>query len=134
MSQNPPKDVVEVASHDLLSVFALYALDDSCQQMLYVEGHHPQDAVIRSCREYAPHAYIMDGQPVLHHWMRRRPIRGSVVADMACDFVTAPGRGAKPVTVLALWMPIHPLNANVDLPDTAAHDSASKSNSPAVSG
>jgi hypothetical protein len=27
-----------------------------------------------------------------------------------------------------------PLNANVDLPDTAAQDSASKSNNPAVSG
>lgn len=31
-------------------------------------------------------------------------------------------------------MKFHLLNANVDLPDTAAQDSASKSNSPAVSG
>jgi len=32
------------------------------------------------------------------------------------------------------WVPIPWHNANVDLPDTAAQDSASKSNSPAVSG
>ena len=32
------------------------------------------------------------------------------------------------------WKQIYPTNANVDLPDTAAQGSASKSNNPAVSG
>ena len=32
------------------------------------------------------------------------------------------------------WRTISPANADVDLPDTAAQDSASKSNNPAVSG
>lgn len=92
------------------SVEAVYALDDSCQQLLYIRGHVDKAAMRQAARDYAPHAPISEGAYVLHQYMRHTPLRGNEVSDFTTNFQNEPGRGATPVTVLYLWIPIFPPN------------------------
>lgn len=94
-------------------VEAIYALDDSCQQILYVRGHVDRDDLLAAAREYCPHAYISDGAFVVQQYMRHTPLRGNIVSDSKTTFQSEPGCGATPVTVLWLWLPIHAPNTEL---------------------
>ena len=83
----------------------LLELDDSCQQMLYAKGHHDRDEFLAACRRTIDFAVINDEDPVNLCYLRWRPLRGNIVSDRAADF-TDKGRGATPVTVLDVWLPL----------------------------
>jgi hypothetical protein len=100
-----------------LDVRAIYALDDSCQQLLYVRGHVDKREMKDAAREYAKHAYIGDGAYVLHQYMRTTPLHGNIVCDSKTTFQNEPGRGATPVTVLWLWLPMSSENGAAQPPE-----------------
>ena len=98
---------------------SIYALDDSCQQLLYVRGHVDKREMKESAREYAKHAYTGDSAYVLHQYMRTTPLRGNIVCDSKTTFQNEPGRGATPVTVLWLWLPMSSENVNGEVAATS---------------
>jgi hypothetical protein len=94
-----------------IEIKKLLAHDDSCQQMLYAEGHPDLDRFIAACQTYAPFA-VIDPAQCRHAWMRIRKATKeeaeSGVGDTTAEIENGPRHGARPVAICEDWLPLWP--------------------------
>ena len=87
----------------------LLALDDSCQQLLYVEGHIEFALFIAAAERYAPFA-VVDSTQVRHAWIRWRKATAEEaepgVSETAAEIEDAPRKGSVAVTICEDWLPL----------------------------
>lgn len=107
-----------------------YATDDSCQFQFYAEGHHSAiemaDAALDRIRldERDIPAWVVRQAPVKQVWQRTVRSRAgeNALGDHEFRHHDEPSRGAKPVTVMDLWFPLHAFKERprLEVPNTEA--------------
>lgn len=86
------------------------AADDSCQMQLYAKGHIDAAEFLPACRRYLKswdgRGFKLNG-PIKRTYWRAVPAPSD---NIVCDVLfheCAKGRGAYPVTILDIWLPLH---------------------------